>query len=217
MGVKLIDTLRDFKRYIQEYKSRIYTKIRGYDDYFEFPFPISDPLNETADLVLEESCVILEELGIRYYLCDGTALGIVRDGRLIPHDNDIDVSVDGDIDIDRLKYAFSEKGYKIGRELYYKNLLQQIVFYSKSHVIFDIIIWRDGGDGFHYVYVPEVKNGRRQRNKYFSSQDFIQYKGKKYPTHAGIKDWLEFHYGKSWIVPEKQKGDWRDNLEDIVK
>jgi len=37
---------------------------------------------------------ICKELGITYYLLQGTCLGIVRDGNLIPGDTDIDLFVD---------------------------------------------------------------------------------------------------------------------------
>ena len=98
--------LRAFKTFFYQQCSSISMRYRGFKDYYIFPFDVSTPLNEHAEYTLKEACSLLESIKVNYYLCDGTILGIIRDERLIPHDNDIDVSVLGAVDLDVLKNTF---------------------------------------------------------------------------------------------------------------
>lgn len=194
----------------------IKNRMRGYNDYYSFPFDVSLPLNEHAESVLNEGGAILEFLGIAYYVCDGTVLGIVRDDRLIPHDNDIDVAVSSEVNIDELIQAFQVKNYTVGRRVSYKGKIQQLIFYSKNNVIFDICFWYPKNDGYCYHYVPEVPKGRRQKEEYFKRPEKINFQGRDYPTHPNINKWLLEHYGEDWQVPKQVKGDWRLDVKDIV-
>lgn len=192
-------------------------RLRGYRDFYSFPFYEGTPLNDKAAGTMEEACGFLEHLGIEYYICDGTALGLVRAGQFIPHDNDIDVAVLGEIDIPAVKRVFLAAGYKVGREVYFRNKLQQLIFYSRDQVIFDICLWRDRGDGYAYHFVPEIEKGRRQLCSNFSGADMIPFCGRSYPTHPNIREWLRAHYGDDWMTPRSARGDWRDEVQDIIK
>jgi phosphorylcholine metabolism protein LicD len=212
----LIKILKSIKRVFQNLNQKIAYGLRGFRDYYFFPFDVSKPLNNYSNSVLVECTQVLDREKVNYFLCDGTILGIYRDGRLIPHDNDIDVSIFGDFDVDILKNSFKERGYKIGRELYYKRKIQQLTVYSKHEVIFDMCFWRDQDDGYAYHYVPEVKNGRRQKLGYFN-KSLIEYQGHLFPTFINIECWLQEQYGDSWHIPESSKGDWRLGLKDIIE
>lgn len=190
---------------------------RGYSDFYRFPFDVSTPLNQYAEQVLDEGGAILEGLGIPYYVCDGTILGIVRDDRFISHDNDIDVAVACEVDLDQVISAFADKGYTVGRKVFYRGRIQQLIFYSAQHVIFDICFWRPAADGYCYHYVPEVPKGRRQPDVYFKAPEYIGFRGRQYPTHPQIRDWLREHYGDDWQVPKHAKGDWRLDVRDLVE
>ena len=211
--------LRALKAFFYQQCSSISMRYRGFKDYYIFPFDVSTPLNEHAEYTLKEACSLLESIKVNYYLCDGTILGIIRDERLIPHDNDIDVSVLGAVDLGVLKKTFINSGYTVGREVFYQGSIQQLIFYSKHQVIFDICFWHDENkqDNYYYHYVPEVKKGRRQKRCYFDSVDYIAFRGKQYPTHGNIKEWLREHFGDDWTIPAKSKGDWREEIRDIIK
>jgi len=191
-------------------------RLRGFRDYYHFPFEVNLPLNESASDVMREACGILDKLGVGYFICDGTALGLVRDGRFIPHDNDIDVAVFGEADLTSIKEAFFACGYRVGREASFRNRVQQLIFYSESRVIFDICFWYDGGDGLAYHFVPEIAKGRCQPNSNFVGHDTLTYQGHEYKTHPNIREWLRSHYGDDWMVPRVYKGDWRDEVLDII-
>lgn len=70
---------------------------------------------------------------------------------------------------------------KIGREVIYKNKIQQIAFYDKEGFIFDVVFWY-GDDIFIYNYC-ERDYERVQDAKFFQKDkmEFIEFKGNKYP------------------------------------
>lgn len=173
-------------------------------------------MNTAAPEVLCRACGILESIGVRYFLCDGTILGIVRDGALIAHDNDIDVAVCGDVDLNAIKQRFLEENFEVGREVFFWGRPQQIVFYSPENIIFDICFWHPKNDGYVYHRVPEVQTYRRQLASHFSDTEQVTFLGREYPTHPSINTWLEAHYGDDWRTPRQERGDWRKEVKDIV-
>jgi hypothetical protein len=209
--------LQVFKNKVRSAFMLLRERMRGYSDFYSFPFDVSTPLNQYAEQVLEEGCCILEALNIPYYVCDGTILGIVREDRLIPHDNDIDVAVTCEVDLTQLIGAFVDKGYTVGRKVFYRGKIQQLIFYSSHQVIFDICFWRPAADGYSYHYVPEVPMGRRQPTIYFTGTESVRFRERGYPTHPQIRKWLREHYGDDWQVPKQVKGDWRLDVKDIVE
>lgn len=76
---------------------------------------------------------IFNELGMNYWIDCGSLLGLIRDGKLISHDEDIDIAM---WDSDPLKVRsliskmLSEK-YKVEKH-YYKNRLYKIIFRPKK-------------------------------------------------------------------------------------
>lgn len=209
--------LRRLKRAVFAPWRAMALRLRGFSDVFSFPFDTSQPLNEHAEATLKAGCTLLETLGIDYFVCDGTILGMVRDDRLIPHDNDIDVCVVGEVNLAGVKAAFAAAGFKVGRELYHRGVIQQLIFYSAEQIIFDICFWHKKGDGFSYQYVPELRKGRRQPDHYCDTRDYVAFRGKTYPTHGNIREWLREHYGDDWTIPKKSKGDWRLDVRGIIE
>ena len=75
----------------------------------------------TAESVLKEAKEIMDELGVVFFLRQGTCLGAVRDNAILPWDDDIDIgsvmgyhgltkeSINGAVD--KVVAAFSERGF----------------------------------------------------------------------------------------------------------
>lgn len=55
----------------------------------------------------------LESAHITYWLCNGTLLGLVRDGCLIPWDNDIDIAISGETEKAAVAAAFAGSEFKL--------------------------------------------------------------------------------------------------------
>ncbi len=82
---------------------------------------------------------LLKDAGIKHWVDSGTLLGLVRDGKLLEHDRDIDISM-WDSDIDKLiglTDAFRRAGYRIQTWVYAGQLfkLKLYPFSSRKRTI----------------------------------------------------------------------------------
>jgi hypothetical protein len=66
-----------------------------------------------GDNVLHAACRVLNEAGVFHWLEFGTLLGVVRDGRLIAHDTDIDFGVFIEDRSERIARAFQKAGFTL--------------------------------------------------------------------------------------------------------
>jgi len=72
-------------------------------------------LGEVPDEAIEALALALEALtaaGARHWVTYGTLLGLVREGRLLPHDDDIDLAVDADADASRITATMAARGFR---------------------------------------------------------------------------------------------------------
>ena len=57
------------------------------------PLPTKELRGTGAASVVDDVGSVLDELGVPYFIAAGTALGVVRDGKPLDHDSDIDIGV----------------------------------------------------------------------------------------------------------------------------
>lgn len=189
---------------------------KNFIEYHHFPFNTLDVRLKDEDA--EELYILsemLEDLGYHYRVTDGIALGFYRDGHFIRHDNDLDFELLNPNSIMPLKIEMKNRGYIIGREVYYKNALQQIVFYNKDKVIADFVVWHYDGD----MIVDYSERGylRTQSPKYFETLTDFSIYGHTYKLPGYIEEWLVDRYGDDWRIPKTYKGDWKDECPDLKK
>lgn len=198
-------------------KSKIkgfYDRVRGYDDYFNIPFSLLNPLPKSAEKVMDACCRKLEMKGIAYYVYDGTALGFYREGGFIKHDDDIDIAIPVERELDEkllIKLFVDDLGMHIGRKLTYRGRLQQLACYDDDHVLFDMcFFWKSERDD--YVWrAPESKRPYRLNKKFFGPPFIFSFHGRDYPLFNHTEEWLQYRYGDNWRIPERSKGDWRED------
>lgn len=202
--------------YLYRYLYRYFlNKSKGYSDYFSFPFDFNQPMPPNAEVVMKECCEALERLQVKYYITDGTALGLYRNGTFIPHDNDIDVDIIGVDDVQKIHECFTKTlGMNLGRRLVYKDKVQQLIYYTNDYIIFDMVFWQADKDDY-FNYIPESPYPRKQNKKYFVNSDKINFLGKEYPLHSPVVEWLEMRYGHDWMIPKTAKGDWKEDCHDF--
>ncbi len=205
--------LRRFKSNLKFYRDKLLK--RDFIEYHYFPFNSDKPMPKDGDKVMAKFCTLLEELNVKYRITDGTVLGLYREGKFISHDNDIDIDVLG---IDKWKIidrTFKKEGMTLGRKAIYKGKIQQLVYYTKSEIIFDILFWYEKrGKVFNY---SERNFERSQNIKFFDNLGKIEFKNKNYPVPAPIEPWLELRYGLDWKIPKTFKGDWKEECFDLKK
>lgn len=187
---------------------------KQYVVYHLFPFnTLKVRLKDEDAHELYQICEMLDVHGIRYRLTDGLALGLYREHHFIRHDNDIDFDLMDFDALDVLKEEMIQRGYRVGRIVYFKEQLQQIVFYNKDHLIVDFCIWhREDGVLKHY---GEEFYVRVQELKYFETLTDYECYGYTFKLPGYMEEWLVERFGDDWRIPKVYKGDWKQDCGDI--
>ena len=167
----------------------------------------------TAEKMLIEAKHIISDLGIRFFIRQGTCLGIIRDNALIPWDDDVDlgsvIGLHGLTDktvektVDQVAAAFRSNGYfaKIERTDHYIG-----VALVKWSMRMDWTCYRIIDDSiFHYP-------GVRIPVRLFQNLKEIDFKGEKFLVPNPPEEYLCFKYGPSWRTPKRS--EW---VQDVVE
>jgi hypothetical protein len=155
------------------------------------------PLNVRA---LERHLVDIHDIfgleGLRFWLRDGTALGIHRDGGIIPFDDDVDLGI-WDTDNSKVEAALRglrERGFIIyGRTRYVISLLKD--WETIEIVVSGIPIEYWGQENQRYIEIQEA---------FFRVLVPIRFLGRDFLAPSDIEGYLEFSYGKDWRIPKPQ-------------
>lgn len=184
--------------------------------FHDFSFDIMKPLPPATSLKLKFVLDKLQPKIKHFRISDGTLLGIYRDRKLIPHDNDLDFDVEyANQNLLKIKQLACDEAWTLGRHVKYHGITQQLTYYDEEHVIFDFIFWRS--DGVFSINFSEPNKFR------IMPQGFLQNLRSEYFDEIGTQvnipqdaaDWAAYRYGRSWNVPETSKGDWTETCGDL--
>lgn len=187
--------------------------LNPWEVYHSFPFNHNSPMAGELGEVMRSCCDVLEYLGIRYRLTDGTILGLHREGDFIKHDNDIDVDIMFPCAVDEIESSMNKIEMNLGRKVVYKSKPQQLVYYSADQMIFDMVFW--GKKGGSVVNYAEEGYERMQPARFFDRLGMIEFQERVYPCPSDLEDWLGMRYGKDWRTPKTYKGDWKEDCYDM--
>ena len=137
---------------------------------------------------------ICKKLNIKYYLIQGTCLGIYRDGDFINGDTDIDIFVDCD------KETLRELFHKLDREPDINcGKTQTNIFDSAEGEELNRHVNRSN----HWidVYFKMLENRRR----FFHNTHEIKFGGRTFNLPSAVEDYLALEFGKGWKTPSSQK------------
>ena len=154
----------------------------------------------TAEALLIEAKQIMDQLGVAFFLRQGTCLGAIRDGAIIPWDDDVDLgSLFGthgvtEEMIQTVVSAFEERGFftKIDRDDQ-----QTTVAMMKSSTRIDWACYRVIDDSI--VHYP----GLRIPARLFVQLKEIDFIGAKFLVPNPPQEYLHFKYGPDWATPKK--------------
>ena len=177
-----------------------------------------------ARKVMFDVIEFMDDEGIEYCLEGGTLLGIVRDGDLLPWDHDIDLSIlykDANKFAERIP-SLINKGYRVTkgkvdketkglkkgeyRVFKVKRLIPsifKIIFpiFKRYMVVADVFVKFKEDDN---IYWQAMEKTMRVNEIYYSSNETVEYMGKKLSVPYKYKEYLTEKYG-DWSIPQK---DW---------
>lgn len=162
----------------------------------------------------------LEKQGVNFFFDMGTLLGIIREGRLLKHDLDIDVAVfnEDEGEIAEIKNAL----LKLGCTHKFRYVVEDIGIVEDSYVLnnikFDLSYYRkeDEKDICYLAYIDSEKNyPDNQLSTVKLSCDKIRntkkilFEGFQINVPEKPEHYLSQRYGENWTVPDKGYVYWK--------
>lgn len=143
---------------------------------------------------------LCKKYGVKYYLSEGTALGLYRSGDLIDWDDDIDIGMEEsqyNIFVKKCLPELISKEYYL-TYYYHPSINGYILGFNKDKQLIDI---------------ENVKVGEKCISKYGKLCDELlphiqkitekEWKGRKFPVPE--ESYYVYLYGKDWKIPKKTK------------
>jgi len=169
-----------------------------------------------AEKLLSEVITIFESCNITYWLEGGTLLGLRREGRLLPWDNDLDISIhESEFNkLSLLQNTLKKKGYRVRTRVFEKDSdvfkkgdLRMIKIRTKrffgivkGKVCLDVFIKYTKNEKTYWEIANKVKN---VPFKYYGTFKTLDFKGKPYTIPELTDEYLTYRYG-DWQTPVKE-------------
>lgn len=166
-----------------------------------------------ARRLLADTTRALEAHGVKYWLDEGTLLGVVRGGELIKWDHDVDISAAGD-DIGTVEAACRDlhPRYRVSFHHDHSGRLPQSLRCVKVKFMFGRLSLLLGIEELHldiwpkyrkddgYYYWIDSYTPKRAEVRFYDTLHRVAYNGRQYPVPAAIDDYLTMRFG-DWRTP----------------
>ena len=169
--------------------------------------------SELAKQMLKEAKEVMDQLGVSFFLRQGTCLGAIRDEAFIPWDDDIDlgcvIGLNGFTEdlIEPVLNGFRDQGYFVNAESNDRWVAAGMI---KSSLRIDLTFFRIIRDNiFHFpwIWMPA---------RLFANLKEIEFMGDNYLVPNPPEEYLRTKYGPNWTAP-KESGYEKDVLEQVAK
>ena len=179
---------------------------------------LTGKLHITAKKMLRRVCGILDNNKIPYVLEGGTLLGLVRENRLLPWDNDLDLTIiEQDMDgVLNLRRKFWWAGYKIRPRKSKKKMTHfpigsiRLLKIKKKKYIFasgvglmDIFVKKKIDDKYYWIVGPHDHVLKSVPSYFYENLTRYNFEGYDYSVPADYEDYLTYRYG-----------EWRKTVKD---
>ena len=178
-----------------------------------------------AEKMLFDVAEILEEAGIPYVLEAGTLLGIVREDRLLPWDNDLDITITSHYakKLLSIRWKFWFKGYRTRLRKYKRDTgpfkrgtprilkIQTTKFlFFKEVSLMDIFIKELIDDKYFWTASDKKPVLKAAPREFYEKTTQYPFRGKQYSVPEDYEGYLAYHYG-DWKTPVKE---WNFRTDD---
>ena len=147
------------------------------------------------NILMKNICEVFNKHNFHYWLDWGSLLGLIREGKLIRYDNDLDFGIFiKDLNkLKKLKEEFANYGHKLNLD---SNGFVRIFFSKKNFLHADILLWKE----INYNYkirnwIEKESEINKTPKRFFDILDIIDYEGIKIKVPNNPKKYLEFRYG----------------------
>lgn len=178
---------------------------------------LDDKYLEKSLRLLERATTFLEKYNIPYWLEGGTLLGIIRENRLLPWDNDLDIPIRSE-DFDRLRRILPKffyrgmiakvREYKIDDPPFQKGEVRLIKVYAtkylffKSPLVLDIFVKKKLDDQYYWVVGVKRRAKKAVPARFYDELTTVQFNHKTYSIPKLTDEYLTYRYG-DWRTPVK--------------
>jgi len=150
---------------------------------------------------------VLDKNDINFFIYFGTCLGIVRDGKLIHYDDDVDVGIIENVSLDKKLKVYED----LMSEGFTVSAITKDNAWAKRNVHASLDFWRVIPDGLEGGYKRiKIDTGM------FTKLATIEFNGDVYNMPSNTEEYLKLTYG-NWRVPAKTQGRFllvRDKMDD---
>ena len=179
---------------------------------------LTGKLHDKAIKMLRKVCRILDENKIPYILEGGTLLGIIRENRLLPWDNDLDLTIiEEDMDkVLNLKSQLWWAGYKIRSRksktdmphfstgsVRLLKIKTKYLFFASGIGLMDIFVKKKIGEKYYWVVGKKDHVLKSVPSHFYENFTRYNFNGYDYSIPADYEDYLTYRYG-----------DWRETVKD---
>ena len=178
---------------------------------------LDDKYLEKSLRLLERATTLLEKYNIPYWLEGGTLLGIIRENRLLPWDNDLDISIRSE-DFDRLRRILPKfyyrgmiakvREHKIDDPPFQKGEVRLIKVYATKYLFFktplvlDIFVKKKLDDQYYWVVGVKRRAKKAVPARFYDELTTVQFNHKTYSIPKLTDEYLTYRYG-DWRTPVK--------------
>jgi hypothetical protein len=127
--------------------------------------------------------------GVEFWVRDGTALGLHRDGGIIPWDDDLDLGIWAK-DVPKVEAIMA--GPRLRGFVRYKRR-PDCIGYLRDFETVELVV-----SGFE----PPPNEYERVLDSFFRDLATLTFRGRRYRIPRRIESYLEFSYGKGWGTPD---------------
>lgn len=171
-----------------------------------------------AQKMLIDVCTFLTDSNIPYVLEAGTLLGVIRENRLLPWDNDLDLTVTEHFCDKLLKkrwklwlkgYRTRIRRYKIKTGPFTKGEVRIIkiqttkFFFFKDQSLMDIFIKKPIGENYYWTVSEKKPVLKSAPCHYYDRKKTYIFLNHTFLVPEDYTGYLEYHYGKNWKIPIK--------------